>query len=92
MKNRPIPSRSGRPPVLSVVALAVPIICGAVLLRLEYQISAFLPGLISLILAVLSMLLCLAGLLIRERPPWIAGVAFMANGLLLYSLTFINLH
>jgi hypothetical protein len=74
------------------VALAVPIICAAVLLRLQYQISAFLPGLISLFLAVLCLLLCLASLLIRERPPWLAGVAFVANGLLLYSLTFINLH
>jgi len=75
-----------------VVALVVPVICGAVLLHLQYQISAFLPGLISLLLAVLCILLCLTSLLIRERPRWIAGVAFIANGLLLYSLTFINLH
>ena len=92
MTDPPGKSSSTEPPVLSLVALAVPVICGAVLLVFHYQTTAFLIGLLSFFLAVPSMLLCLLSLIIRERPRWIAGVAFAANCLLIYSLTFIDLH
>ena len=92
MKNQTTNPRCGGTPVLSVVALAVPVLSGTVMLCLNYQISALLPGLISFFLAVPSLLLCLTSLVILERPRWIAAVALAANGLLIYSLTFIDLH
>ena len=92
MTNQLAKTRSSEPPVLSLVALAVPIICGTVLLIFRYQNAAFLIGLLSFFLAVPSMLLCLLSPIFRERPRWIAGVAFAANCLLIYSLTFIDLH
>ena len=92
MPNQLAKTRSSEPPVLSLVALAVPIICGTVLLIFRYQNAAFLIGFLSFFLAVPSILLSSGSLVIRERPRWIAGLVFLANGLLIYSRTFIEVH
>ena len=92
MNNKLAIPRSGEPPVLSSMALIVPVLCGAALVAFENQIQAFLIGVLSFFLTIPSMLLCLGSLIIQERPRWIAGLAFTANALLMYSLTFINLH
>ena len=92
MNNKPAIPRSGEPPVLSSIALVVPFICGATLLAFDFQAQAFLIGVLSFFMAIPSVLLCLCSLVIRERPRWIAGVAFLANCLLINSITFINLH
>ena len=84
-------SRAGHP-VISIFALTVPVICGIGLLALRYQITAILFGALSFFAAISCLVLCLVSLLVREKPYWIVGLAFMANTLLIYSLTFIDLH
>ena len=92
MSNSSAKASQAGPPVISVFALTVPVICGIVLLALRYQMTAILFGFLSFFAAISCLVLCLVSLLVREKPYWIVGLAFVTNALLIYSLTFIDLH
>lgn len=81
-------------PLLLLVAAGLPL-CGLVVTAILTAVRsdyAFIVAFFAVVLAAASALIGLLGLLFRERPWWLFLIGLASSALLLYAITFIQIH